>query len=485
MIYNRKTRRQFLRGAGGTLLAIPFLPSLLPKALAAGSAPLRFICLGQDNGRYAPDWYPNATQMAKLVPVSGVQYMREMLMRNISGDISPIFGSAFNGAIRDKMMIISGLDGLWKNTQGHQMSTILAGNMGAGQKPEWEMKNGPSIDQVLGRNLKSNPRAADPKSVLNLRLRNGWDMSYRYNADTNVMSGTGGYISPSAAFSFVFGSGTTPALSDRKKKVVDLVLQNYKSVIGSSKLAKAEKDTLQEHIDSINQLETSINTDLTNLACVSPTGVGGEAGGGGIIAIDRVIQQHMDIMIAAVKCGIVNFGTIQTSDAVDDTVFSNLIAAGTPVDGSWHGTYSHSTMASPQIRAITQRFAGQFAYMINQLNVPEPGTSGTFLDNCLVYWGNAMGDGTAHSYGDMAVALAGGLGGRIRTGRFIDYNNTANGQGRNYNSFLVALLQAYGLSQTDYQQPNVAEGFGTDSLHRSDYQAWRLDRKNPAPGILV
>ncbi len=487
MIYNPKTRRQFLVGTGGTLLAIPFLPSLMPKALAQTAGAKRFICLGQDNGRFATDWYPNVIESAKLKTVTGIQNMREMAMRDISGNISPIFGAAFNGAIRDKMMIIRGLDGLWRNLQGHQTSTILAGNLGAGANPAWEVKNGPSIDYIMAKNAKSNPRAADLRSYLNLRLRNGWDMSFRYNAATNVMSSADRYNSPLAAFNYIFGGNTTAAPSDRNKKVVDQVFENYKTVITSRKLAKAERDVLQEHIDTLNQLQTSIIA-TTPQACVGPAGLGGTADYN-VVNIDRVIKQNMDLMIAAVKCGIVNIGTIMLTDAVDDTVFSNISANGVALNGSWHGTYTHTSMESPQIRAIIQRFAGHFSYMINQLNTPEPGTAGTFLDNSLVYWGNAMGHGTNHSYNDMAVALAGGLAGKIKTGRYIDYSNT-QGQGRNYCSFLVAIMQAFGLSQADYQQPNVAEGFGSDTLFGygetgGKYEAWRADRKSPTPGLLA
>ncbi len=487
MYYNRKTRRQFLIGTGGTFLAMPFLPSMMSEALAATLPPKRFLCVAQDNGRSANQWYPNSTEASKLRSVTGVPYMQEMLMRDIAGNVSQVFDERFNGAIRDKLLLLRGLDGLWRNNRGHEMSSILGGNMGGNNVSGYlTEKNGPTIDYILAKNLKSNPQAADPRSYLNLRLENGWDMSFRYNQTTNAMSPADRYTSPNAAFNFIFGSGpvvTNAPGGDRNQKVVDLVLQDYKSVITSAKIAREDKNVLQEHIDTLNQLQTSIMASTPQIACAGPTGLGEAPVYNNAADYDRALKQHINLMIAAMKCGVVNVGTIMLSNASDDVTFSNL---GLP--SSWHNVYAHTTMESNEILRITQHFAGYFSYIIDQLNVPEPGTNGTFLDNSLVYWGNGMGNGTGHNYDDMAVALAGGLGGKIRTGRYINYANGT--QGRNYCAFLVAILQAFGLSQADYQQPNVAEGFGSDSLWgygetNGVYEPWRAERKFPTPGILV
>lgn len=490
MIYQMKSRRQFLIGVGGTLLAIPFLPSLLPKAYAAGPIPMRFICLGQDEGRYLPHWYPNANESAKLKPVANVLNMREMLMRDIAGNISPILGSQFNGTIRDKLLLINGLDGFWKN-HGHQCNSILGGTLVQGESKVDE-KAGDTLDYVLAKNLKSNPLAGDPKSHLNFRMGDGVEISFRYDAATRTMKPTGSYLSPLAAFNSIFGNSTTTQTpSDRKLKVVDQVLESYKRTIASPKLAKAEKYLLQEHIDNLNKVQSSVISDQT-MACVKPVGMGDGLDGyslANIVDVDRVIKQQFDLMIAAVKCGAVNIGTIMMSGVHgDDNSFGTVNGVSCPL--RWHSDYVHSDMASAQVLAISQRFAGLFSNFINQLNVPEPGTSGTYLDNSLVYWGNAMSDGRSHNYRNQQCLMAGSLGGRIQAGKYINYTN-AQGHGRTFNAFLVAILQAFGLTEAEYKSPNVATGFGCDGLF-DEYlpvvqipEPWRTDRKNPSPGILV
>lgn len=483
-------------GAGGTMLALPFLPSLFTeKAYAAVAPPRRFLTLIQDNGRSANQWYPNATESAKLRDVVGVPYMREMMLRDIAGNISQVFGSAFNGAIRDKMMLLRGLDGLWINRGGHQMSSILAA-LASGQ-PNSEFTKGPSIDYIIAKNLKSNPQAADPRSYLNLRLDMGWDTSFRYNTATNTTTIADRYNSPAEAFKFIFGSYTQPQpVNDRRKKVVDLVLGDYKALMANTRLARDEKNLVQEHIDVINQLESSIIADTPmTMACTPPTGTTSIGLDWqtitNLVDTDRVIKQQLDLMIAAVKCGIVNVGSIFLSLPTDNMIYNSYNGIALPK--KWHDDYTHATMESQEILAITQRHASHFSYMINALNVPEPGTDGTYLDNSIVYWGNAMGNGLTHEYTDMPVVLAGGLGGKLRTGRYINYQKFAYNayHGRSYNGFLVAIMQAFGLSPADYQQPNVAEGFGDDTFWitgAGDWavdEAWRKDRKNPTPGVLA
>jgi hypothetical protein len=53
------TRRFFLRGAAGAVLALPFLPSLLPRALRAQAiAPKRLIVMKSFSTQLIREWYP-------------------------------------------------------------------------------------------------------------------------------------------------------------------------------------------------------------------------------------------------------------------------------------------------------------------------------------------------------------------------------------------------------------------------------------------
>lgn len=481
------------------MLAIPTLSSLLPsEARAQAITQKRFVALAFDGGRNYSQWYPSAAQEAGLKAVAGVPYMREMPMANLSGNISQLIGSQFDN-IRSQLLLLRGLDVMGSPWIGHSHSTVLAGNLGTtnGGRPGNEPKLGPSVDYVMAKNAKSNPRLNDLNSYLNLGVIDRGDISYRYNDSTKTMTPVGRDFNPLTVFNRLFVNTTTPtpAISDRRKKVVDLVLENYKQVIASRKLASQEKILLQEHIDIVNDLSTSLtSTAPAANTCNKPNTPGGPASLNVPTTYDRVNNQNVEIMAAAIKCGIVNIGTIMLNYDNDDTVYSNL-----GVNEVYHYRVSHLDFVDMSFK-VQQFYTGFFARLANLLNVEEPGTGTTYLNNSLLMLGSSMSNGYSHEYLDMPVLLAGSAGGKLRSGRYIDYSDRSRTQGwndkyhpnlgRNYCALLVTLLQAMGLSQADYQQPNVAEGFGSDYLDTSYLKSnllepWRLDRKNPLPGVLT
>src|SRR5687768_6024691 len=68
MKWNRVSRRVVLQGAGGALLAFPWLESMKPKHAQAAGAPVkRFIAMKTYNHPVITKWYPS-TPIAGLMP---------------------------------------------------------------------------------------------------------------------------------------------------------------------------------------------------------------------------------------------------------------------------------------------------------------------------------------------------------------------------------------------------------------------------------
>jgi hypothetical protein len=87
----------------------------------------------------------------------------------------------------------------------------------------------------------------------------------------------------------------------------------------------------------------------------------------------------------------------------------------------------------------------------------------TVLDQSLMFWTHESGHQT-HSSMDLPVVTAGGAGGGLNTGRYVDYRNMnrrlyAGGptlmgyQGMPYNRFLGTVLQAMGVPPSVYELP--------------------------------
>ena len=123
-----------------------------------------------------------------------------------------------------------------------------------------------------------------------------------------------------------------------------------------------------------------------------------------------------------------------------------------------------------------------FAKLLAKLDVPEMGGS-TYLDNSLVYWGNELGFN--HIAYSVPCILAGGAGGFIKPGRYIDYIDwdgrayfsQENGnviKGIPHNQFLVTALQAMGLAPADYETGGKA-GYGSTSVNSRTSDTWAVD----------
>jgi hypothetical protein len=82
----------------------------------------------------------------------------------------------------------------------------------------------------------------------------------------------------------------------------------------------------------------------------------------------------------------------------------------------------------------------QFAYLLERLKAIREPNGGTLLDNCMIVYGAALGDGNEHDANDLPTIVAGGGGGTIRTGRRLDYAEPTD-----LSHLHLALLQRMGL----------------------------------------
>ena len=84
IVYSRKTRRQFLVGSGQTLLALPFLPSLIPSYAHAQASviPRRMMNFAFDHHNESEFWLNKSVATAGVGSIG----MKEALL---SSDVSP------------------------------------------------------------------------------------------------------------------------------------------------------------------------------------------------------------------------------------------------------------------------------------------------------------------------------------------------------------------------------------------------------------
>jgi hypothetical protein len=491
------SRRQFLRGAGGYLLATPFLPSLLPfaaysrsaQAATLSSSPKRFVAVWTPNGTLTRKWYPTQDPTTVLAP-----NVRTRSLLGTSDPISEILGPEVS-SFRSKLTLVRGLDLM---LGGHNTAGLLAANGGQGDGSY--TSDSITMDQVLAASSKVYP--GEPK-----RRMVHLSASSRVRPISYMKSG--GYIvhapymyDPLIAFEKMFGATaglSAPQIAqmkDYKLSVIDMVLEDYHRVMGSSRISAGDKSRLDAHVSHIRELERRVRGLAAEAAC-GPTSAPDSMTSINVMtsvsgaAHANYLKALTDLIVAGIRCDISRVYTLILTDRA--ATYSVL---GVP--GDHHGI-SHQVSLEGEERAaqIDQYLVQRFAELLRGLDgaVEDPATGRTYLDNTAILYSKEFA-GTAstnHKADDMPVLLAGGGGGILSPGRYVDYrtigekvnSHYSSWKGVPYNQLLVSLLQGFGLSPAEYEQGGQA-GFGTYRMGlASKYNLTDTGKRTPLPFLKV
>ena len=275
------------------------------------------------------------------------------------------------------------------------------------------------------------------------------------------------YTQPLTAFNAVFKTSSAPPAGNKDNLLVDQVLEQYKALRGHRRATASDKAILDDHMAMVAQLQTNVQ-NVAQCSATAPTKTFGR-----YTVADRgpMIDAYTELLVAAIKCGATRIATLTLARGVDDLNFDSVL--GTTMRAGWHGIgHSPEGEASADMRKIHQFHMKKAAALMTALNVAEPGTNGTYLDNSIVYVGNEQADHVYHTYDNRPILIAGGGGGVLQTNKYIDYSRSSR-QSANYNRLLVTFLEAMGLTQDDYHNADmkakgILPGYGDDRGSNSD-----------------
>ena len=251
---------------------------------------------------------------------------------------------------------------------------------------------------------------------------------------------------PRAAFERVF----TPIpkdLLDKRLSVLDAVNADIKSL--EKHLGAADKQLLQEHLTSLRDVESRLplQAKITCPGATPPPEVDDND-------FQTVGKLHMDIIALAVQCDMTRVISLQWSVARSQTVFSWLGITDT------HHDISHESLTDPTVvanlTAINTWYAQQYAYLLGKLKASGDGQGGTLLDQSAVMWLNEMSIGQDHDRTSIPYVIAGGCGGTLSTGRWVDL--TALSPHATSNQLLLSLCHAMGVQAKTFGKPDYCPG---------------------------
>jgi hypothetical protein len=84
--------------------------------------------------------------------------------------------------------------------------------------------------------------------------------------------------------------------------------------------------------------------------------------------------------------------------------------------------------------------------------MPDGELGGTLLDNTVVLWVNEQGNGQTHSKDQIPFVVAGNYQGKLRTGRWIQYEQRA------HNDLFLSLMQLFGSDAVTFGNAAVNGG---------------------------
>ncbi|HEX4145490.1 MAG TPA: DUF1552 domain-containing protein [Pirellulales bacterium] len=399
------SRRTMLRGLGVTM-ALPWLESLPvwgdePAGNAAASqAPVRLAVLFSGNGFHGREWW--AKGEGKNMELGQV--------------LAPL------ADFREKMLFIRGLyneQALKGNIHSSQTGNLLSG---APLASGGEIRSGTSVDQLVAQRYGRSTKV--PSLVLgceksNPSVHKNYSMLYSSHISwSSPTTPTPLEIYPALAFDRLFKDGVQKG----DKSVLDAVLEDAGDL--RREISATDQHKLDEYLDSVRDVEQRI----------ASAGKKGELQGWRPAlqapniprppeGIPQDIADHMrlmcDILVLGFQTDTTRICTLKLNNDHSSLRFPNL-----NVDYMIHHLLSHSDTAD--WLKVNQFFLQQVAYVARKLDAIQEGDR-TALDNTMLMYCSSMMNGS-HDATQLPVVMVGGGGGRLQTGRVLDYGKNPNRQ---------------------------------------------------------
>lgn len=526
----RTGRRMFLRSASGMALGLPFLPSLLPRSArgAIDGPPRRLIAVMSQSGQMVGDFWPTAlpagyqsrdamyggaradgtTALHTDMPGSNAKWAP--LADFAGAPMSNVLGTALEPFF-PKLLLLRGLDYLQGTSHGNGMMLGNYANCASGAEFEARGLGAmPTIDQVLAHSNRFYPTAPLERALVLATGSPGSISDTDYGQPGGPIENIPAYLEPHDVWEDLFGSFMEPGMPTEhpNRRLVNAVYDDYARLRQHSRLSADDRAALDRHMSFLDDIERELASGL-GAGCVKPDeppayGVGYPWQEVSSVAdFETWVGLLVDIACAAVRCDLTRIVTFQAQMGITDASGTKLNSyhESDDVIGDWHD-FAHDAVDDAADHANINSLnrwvvEAVFARFLAQLDVEEADGQ-TFLDNSVVYFGSELS--MDHYVIGMPTILAGGAGGSLKTGYYVDYSQMSHDYanpilpwgvlipGVPHNRLLVTLLQAMGLQPADYERDG-RPGYGHTDIFYGPYN-WPADAYvaadlgKPLPGIL-
>lgn len=391
------SRRFFLRGLGAAV-ALPFMESLVPSALAKTLPPRP--------KRMTVFYSPNGVRMHRYTPSeTGLNYQMTDVLRPLE-------------KVRDKFTVVSGLGHYQASAfdgppagHGRSCPAFLTGAHAKATEGA-DIYCGISADQVAAQYFAKDTQLAslelgiEPPSLLgscDINYSCTYTNTISWRSPTKALPAM---VAPSDVFEHLFGDGNQIDESTRqmrlahKSSILDFIHNEAKQV--NRQLGVNDRHKMDQYLESIRDVErriskaraTSIEMNLDGFAV--PANIPSN--------YEEHVKIMLDLQMLALQTDMTRVSTFMLGRELSNHAYTNL---GIP-DG--HHALSHHANIPEKIDKLVkinayhmQLFAD---YLEKMASIPDGESN--LLDNTFVVRGACIGDSNEHDHMDLPIILAGG-----------------------------------------------------------------------------
>jgi len=414
-------RRHFLRGLGACI-ALPSLASLIPSRVLAAQAAARVGTTATGAPlRTAFVYFPNGAIPRSFWPTGGLTDFA------LGPTLQPL------AALRNRFQIVSGLD--HANARG---GADGAGDHARGNgvfltgvrlnKSATDVRAGISIDQVIANEVGHLTRFPSLEFTCNLERRSGscdsgYSCAYQHNLSwRSATTPMPAESNPRQMFERMFGAGphgTRVANADlrmaARRSVLDFVNEDTRQMRG--RLDATDRAKLDQYLTGIRAVELRIqkaeqfgpNVDPDQ---VTPAGVPSSH--------TEHVQIMYELLALAFKTDSTRVATFALAPDGDNRSFGEI---GIPEGHHDLSHHQNNEERIAKIERIDLWYSQQFAKFLQTLEDTRDVDGNSVLHNTRIVYGSGNADANRHSHDNLPVILAGGGGGQLTPGRYVQHGS--------------------------------------------------------------
>ncbi|MEE3031330.1 MAG: DUF1552 domain-containing protein [Planctomycetota bacterium] len=409
------SRRQFVAGAGGAALALPWLESFssLNASEAANNVKpaqrLAFFYL--PNGIVRRGFFPGENDRA--IP----QFAGQNNVWRFEGDVPPpgVHPITFTPTlaalknVHDKVTLVTGLDRQFQHgTDSHaQAASCFLSSVAPFEVENSAYPLARTLDHIVADHIGQ----STPYPTLELSCNDHKNNIESIYFDNMSWYGTG-HVAPSMRnprkiYDRLFGT----ASQSKNRNITDLALSNARRL--QARLSMGDQRKFSEYLEAIRAIEKrmdrieSMKSELLANDIDRPEEH---------LPRNEYIQLMGDLLVTALQTGLTHVATMMVGPErwTTPTNWEGILDR----PKSHHGMTHDPQNNLEDLLKLDYFHVSVFANLVERMSTIEEAQGTTLLDNTIFTLGAGLGDGTTHQYNDLPIVVAGG-GQRYRLGKHI------------------------------------------------------------------